>query len=169
MQMDYFELFDLPVSLVVDKKAVTKKYYALSKKYHPDNFSLQNAAQQEEALAMSAKINEAKKMLSSSHARLAYILRQKEIVIPDEKHQLPPAFLGEMMDINEALMEIEFDPNEAAKEKIKEAVAAQSDKLLEGVKSFFEAETLEIKEENKALLKDYYYKKKYLARIEEKL
>ena len=59
--MDYFELFELPVSLIVDTKDVTKRYYALSKQYHPDNFSLDNADKQAEALEMSAEINQAKK------------------------------------------------------------------------------------------------------------
>lgn len=59
--MYYFELFDTPISLVVDKSALLKKYYTLSKEYHPDNFSLGNELAQEQALNMSAKINEAKK------------------------------------------------------------------------------------------------------------
>ncbi len=167
--MDYFELFDLPVSLLVDAKAVTKKYYELSKKYHPDKFSLHDVAKQDEALEMSAKINKAKKTLSNPHARLAYLLKEKGIVVAEEKYQLPPMFLGEMMDINEALMELEFDPNPEAKKKINQEVAEKTATLFEEVKRFFEANTLEINEVNRVSLKDYYYKKKYLERIEEKL
>jgi len=167
--MEYFELFDMPISLVVDTKAVTKKYYELSKKFHPDNFSLSDNDKQEKALAMSSKINNAKKVLSNSHKRLEYILKQKEIIVDGEKHQLPPMFLGEMMEINETLMELEFDPNPKAKEKIKTEVSQQTAKLFEDVKPYFEAEIVEINAENSKVLKDYYYKKKYLARIEEKL
>jgi molecular chaperone HscB len=167
--MEYFELFDLPVSLVVDQKAVTKKYYELSKMYHPDNFSLDDNAKQVQALEMSSKINRAKKILSKPHKRLEYILKEKGVIVAEEKHQLPAVFLGEMMETNEALMELEFDPNPEIKEKIKTDVAEQTEKLFEGIKPFFEDETLKISEENSGLLKEYYYKKKYLARIEEKL
>lgn len=167
--MEYFELFDMPISLVVDAKAVTKKYYELSRLYHPDNFSLADDAKQSRALEMSAKINQAKKTLSNAHARLAYILKEKGIVVSEEKYQLPHKFLGEMMDINEALMELEFDPNPAMKEKIKGDVSVQTNKLYAEVKIYFEAENLDITEENRTPLKEYYYKKKYLERIEEKL
>jgi molecular chaperone HscB len=167
--MEYFELFDLPVSLVVDQKAVTKKYYELSKKYHPDNFSLDDVAKQDQALEMSSKINKAKKILSNSNARLAYILRAREIVLPEEKYKLPPLFLGEMMDVNEALMELQFEPNKEEQKKISIDVKQKEDELFEEVRKYFEAEELELNKENNSLLKEYYYKKKYLDRIQEKL
>ena len=167
--MDYFELFDLPVSLIVDAKVLTKKYYALSKLYHPDNFSLDNAAKQAEALEMSAQINQAKKTLSNADKRLAYILKEKGIVVSDEKYQLSPDFLGNMMDINEALMELQFDANPTIKEMLIVQIDKESAELKDAVKPHFEAEKLAITDENTALLKDYYYKKKYLDRIKEKL
>ncbi len=167
--MEYFELFNIPVSLVVNAKEVTKRYYELSKLYHPDNFSLEDADKQAEALEMSSKVNQAKKVLSNSHRRLEYILKQKGIIVAEEKYQLPPQFLAEMMDINEALMELEFDENQSTKEKIVSQVSAEIAKLYNKVNTFFDAPQLEINEGNGALLKDYYYKKKYLDRIKEKL
>ncbi len=167
--MEYFELFDMPVSLVVDSKAVTKKYYELSKINHPDNFSLDDTAKQDAALEMSSKINQAKKVLSNAHARLAYILKEKEIIDPEEKYKLPPMFLGEMMDINEALMELQFEPNKETQDKITNEVKQKEEVLFEEVKAFFESDIFELNDENSLLLKDYYYKKKYLARIQEKL
>ena len=157
--MEYFELFDLPVSLIVHSKELTKKYYELSKKYHPDNFSLTDTAKQDEALEMSSKVNQAKKTLGNAHHRLSYILKEKGIVVAEEKYKLSPLFLGEMMDINEALMELEFDENSDSKNTISSQVQAEISKLHEEVKPFFEAEVLIIDDSNSALLKDYYYKK----------
>ncbi len=34
--MNYFELFEIPVSFQVDKASLSKKYFELQKKYHPD-------------------------------------------------------------------------------------------------------------------------------------
>ncbi len=167
--MEFFDLFEIPVSLVVDNAAITKKYYALSKEHHPDNFSLQDNEKQEAALEISAKINLAKKILSSPDKRLEYLLREKGIITADEKYQLPPDFLAEMMDINEAAMELEFEPNEAAKMQLKKQVNTLVTALFEEVKTYFEAKELELTKLDAALLKDYYYKKKYLDRIEEKL
>ena len=36
--MNYFELFELPVSIQIDKAVLNQRYFALQKKYHPDFF-----------------------------------------------------------------------------------------------------------------------------------
>ena len=65
--MNYFELFDIPVSLNIDKAAITKKYVELQKKYHPDFFTQENAAMnKEEALEKSSAINKAMKVFQNS-------------------------------------------------------------------------------------------------------
>jgi len=167
--MEYFELYELPISLKVNKAAITKKYYALSKEFHPDNFSLSNASKQSEALEKTSQINLARKVLSNADKRLAYLLKENGIIEEDEKYQLPPKFLGEIMEINESLMELQFEPNPATKEKIKNEVDGVLENLYKEVSSKFEAEELQLDVKSSALLKDYYYKKKYLDRIKEKL
>ena len=167
--MYYFELFDEPVSLQVNKAALLKKYYQLSKQFHPDNYSLQDAAAQEDALEMSTQINRAKNMLDDSYRRLAYILKEKQIIEEDEKYPLSPQFLGEMMDINEQLMELEFDKSEPAIQKIQDEVATISNTLFQDVKAYYEMKNLESENVDYSKLKDYYYKLKYLNRILEKL
>ena len=42
--MTYFELFEIPVQLKVDVAALSKKFFALSKKYHPDYFASESGA-----------------------------------------------------------------------------------------------------------------------------
>ena len=60
--MNYFEMFEIPVSLIIDKAAITKKYVELQKKYHPDFFTQENEAAQEDALETSSAINKAMKV-----------------------------------------------------------------------------------------------------------
>jgi len=48
--MNYFELFDIPVQLAIDKKSIPKKYFELSRLYHPDLYA--NAAEDEKALML---------------------------------------------------------------------------------------------------------------------
>lgn len=167
--MDYFELFELPVSLVVDLKELTRKYYSLNKKFHPDKFSLANIQKQNEALEISSKVNQAMKILSSPDKRLAYILKEKGVILEEEKYQLSPVFLGEMMELNETLMELEFEPNVNTTNKLKEEVQKLEKAIMTEVEGYFLDESLEIGEEDAVKLKDYYYKKKYLERIKEKL
>ena len=47
--MNYFELFEIPVSLSVSGKEVQLKYFELQKKYHPDFFSNADENEQDES------------------------------------------------------------------------------------------------------------------------
>ena len=167
--MDYFELFGLPVSLKVNKAYNLKKYYQLSKEFHPDHFSLENSSAQENALMMSSEINKAKKILDHADHRLAYYLTANNLIKTDEKYALSPVFLAEMMDINEELMELEFDKDASKLAGIKLALVEKESLLFEEVKLFFEMDELKIFDNDSLKLIDYYYKKKYLNRILERL
>jgi molecular chaperone HscB len=99
--MNYFELYNLTVSLSPDKAEVKKKFYELSRKYHPDFFTNENASDQSEALEKSAMVNKAYKVFNNPDETIKYVLQQKNLLVEEEKYALPPAFLMEMMDINE--------------------------------------------------------------------
>jgi molecular chaperone HscB len=166
--MYYFELFELPVSLKADKASVLKKYYLLSRQFHPDKFSLQPAEAQDKALQISTEINQAKNMLDDPYLRLAYILKEKQLISENEKYALPALFLGEMMDINEKIMDLELE-SAADREQLKAEIDAVKADLYGEVKTYFEMDELAADPEDFAKLKDYYYKLKYVNRIVEKL
>lgn len=163
--MDYFQLYDIPLSLKVDKTELQKKYYALSRQYHPDHFTLQDKFSQENAERLSSLINEGKKNLEDSYKRLEYILKLKNKISNEDKQTLAPEFLSDMMEINEQLMEIEMNENEDAKIQLKENLLAVEKKMFTEVESYFNQEKLDIDDVGYERLKNYYFKKKYLQRI----
>ena len=61
--MNYFELFELPVSFKTDKARLAQKYFELQKKYHPDFFVNGTEYEQEQALEISSQLNKALKVL----------------------------------------------------------------------------------------------------------
>jgi molecular chaperone HscB len=157
--MNYFELFEIPISIHIDKAAVTKKYVALQKKYHPDFFTQDNEAVQEEALEKSSAINKAMKVFKSPDTALKYILELKGFVEEEEKYALPPDFLMEVMELNENLSHNSADDIEAFEKNIYTDV--------KDIVENYNDETVTSMELQK--LKEYYYKKKYLHRILERL
>lgn len=167
--MNYFTLFEIPVSLKVDSTAILKKYYQLNRQYHPDNFTLSDKKMQDESEKMSTLINQAKFVLDHPYRRLEYILKVNEIIEEDEKYNLPSSFLGEMMELNEELMDLEFDIDSEKLSEVKKQVEAKEDELMQEIQPFFEQDELALTPENAAKLKDYYYKKKYLQRIIERI
>ena len=101
--MNHFELFELPVSLKTEKAGLAQKYFELQKKYHPYFFVNGTEHEQEQALEISSQLNKALKVLKDQDQTIKYVLQLKELLEDEEKYQLPPAFLMEMMELNEAL------------------------------------------------------------------
>ncbi len=157
--MNYFELFEIPVRILVDKPAITKKYVELQKKYHPDFFVQENQAIQEEALEKSSAINKAMKIFKNTDATLKYVLELKGMVEEEEKYPLPADFLMEVMELNENLSE----NSKAAIEAFENDIYADVKQLIENY------DDNKVSGEQLLKLKDYYYKKKYLQRILERL
>jgi molecular chaperone HscB len=167
--MNYFELFGIPVSLKVDSAWLRRRYYELSRQYHPDMHTLAGEAEQADMLEKSALVNQAFKVLGDEQELLQYVLELKGLLADSDKYALPQLFLMEMMDINEKLMELEYDPDEEAIATLHLDVTAMEQELYSqvvGVIAGF-AETVPAVEMDK--LREYYYKKKYLLRIKDKL
>ena len=150
--MNYFELFNLPVTLKVDKSQLAKKYFELQKQFHPDFFTQASEDEQADALEKSSILNTALKTLKNEDETLKYILLQKNCLQEDEKYQLPPTFLMDVMELNE-------DLNKETTQKIE---AFESTLYVE-VKDIVENYNNEtVTPVQLASLKEYYYKKKYL-------
>ena len=120
--MKYFDWFELRPGFFPDQGLLKKKYYALSRQYHPDFYVQQGEIARLEAEEKLQEINKAYATLSNPVKTIAYLLRETIGLPEDEKIALPPHFLMEMMELNEAMQEA---ASEEAKEKVKEQIAIQ--------------------------------------------
>ncbi|MBI1781260.1 MAG: Fe-S protein assembly co-chaperone HscB [Sphingobacteriales bacterium] len=167
--MNYFELFELPVSLKVDVSAIAKKYFELQKKYHPDYYSNASEEVQADVLEKAAHINKAFKTFKNPDETIKYVLMQKRLLEEEEKYQLPPGFLMEMMDLNEQLAEAAFDGDDnlaAVKMSMENAEKEIYSPVQSIIENYKEGETTET---DLLKVKEYYYKKKYLNRLKEQV
>ncbi|MEJ7671234.1 MAG: Fe-S protein assembly co-chaperone HscB [Chitinophagaceae bacterium] len=156
----------MPISLTVDKKYTQDKYFELQKKYHPDFFSNENKEEQDAVLEKSSMINKAYKLFQNENETMKYVLQLKNLLEDEEKYQLPPEFLAEMMELNESLMDVDDSSLEEAQTKISQLEKHLYDKVQNIVEYYSEDNTTA---EQLLQVKDYYYKKKYLNRILERL
>ena len=168
---NYFELYDLPLSFHPDATAVKNKYYELSRKYHPDRFSQSGTAEMSEALGMAAMNNDAYKTLRNTDATMAYILKLHQLLEDEEKYNLPPAFLMEMMDLNEAVSDYEGDPdNGTVKQQATNTLAGQLEEWQQATDQLTQRfDTGDHGNELLLKIKDQYFRKKYLLRIQERI
>jgi len=166
--MNYFELFEIPFQLKVDKALLPQKYFALSKKYHPDYFAKESSEKQAEALEISALLNKAFKTFQNEDETIKYALQLKGLLEEEEKYELPPAFLMEVLEINEQLMDMENDQD--LKTKLQSDIVNLQSEIYAPVKEIVENYKDGITTEKEMLqVKEYYYKKKYLHRISQQL
>ena len=170
--MDYFELYGLPISFNPDLKFVKQKFYELSKKYHPDFFINESEEKQQEVLELSTLNNKAFQVLNDPQKRIHYILSLKGLLEEGENYKLPQTFLMEMMDVNEALMDLQFDPDAARLSQVKQeidAIEASLNQELDTLAAAFDAQDPATQDATLREIKDVYYRSKYLYRIRESL
>ncbi|KQC02210.1 Fe-S protein assembly co-chaperone HscB [Pedobacter sp. Hv1] len=170
--MNYFELYELPLSFNPDQQLVKQKFYELSKKFHPDFYINQSEEKQNEVLELSTVNNKAFQVLKDPQKRLPYILTLKGQLVEGENYSLPQSFLMEMMDVNEALMEMEFDadPIKLAEVKVQTTqIEKELDQELQVLTTTFDHSDGNDQEEVLKTIKDIYYRNKYLWRIKESL
>lgn len=167
--MNYFEVLEIPRSFFPDEALMRKKFLELSRSYHPDFFVKKSEEEQEKALQMSALLNKAYRTLGKKDERIGYLLRLEGVIGEEEKMGADPAFLMEMMEVNEELEEIGRGDDAA--------VAAMGKKLDDLETEYYEpVETIMatyrpgVDSPEKLLpVKAYYFRKKYLDRLREQL
>ncbi len=167
--MNYFEFYGIKETFTPDIALLKKKFYELSKQYHPDFHANESEESQQEILELSTLNNKAWQTLSDPFKLLEYILKEHELLNEGAKPQLPGDFLMEMMDINERLMEID-DADELA-QLTSEVLGVEDDikqKLAHAQKGYGQLNDT-AKEERLKEIADCYYRQKYLLRIKESL
>src|SRR6266850_7263651 len=106
---DFFQVFGLERRLAVDTAALQRRFYELSRQWHPDFHQLQPPAEQARALEESARVNAAYRALRDPIARVEYLIRLEEGRETREgaavKPKAPPDLLAEMFEIQESLEE----------------------------------------------------------------
>ncbi|MGD0889458.1 MAG: Fe-S protein assembly co-chaperone HscB [Acidobacteriaceae bacterium] len=117
----YFEIFSLPAKLVLDNAALEKRFYALSRRLHPDRFAAKPAEEQAAALGESSRLNDAYRTLKDPIARTEYLLKLEGVELEEQsksateaaratgtaKKQIVPAdLLEEAFELNMQLEEM---------------------------------------------------------------
>jgi molecular chaperone HscB len=167
--INYFDFYAIPESFAPDQAGLKKKFYELSKQYHPDFYANEDEAKQLEILELSTLNNKAYQTLSDDNKRLDYILRLHNLVSEGAKPQLPADFLMEMMDINERLMDVESAEDLANVTAEVLAIEGDIDEELATLTNGYEQLDDTAKESRLNDIANIYFRQKYLLRIKESL
>ena len=167
---NYFQFFNLPTTPNVDQVVLKKIFYANSKRFHPDFHTLSDAEAQNEALEQSTLNNQGYKILTNDDLRLKHFLEVNGALGAEGENKVPQGFLMEIMEVNEALMELEFDDDPLARQKVTGLI----DQLEAGLNGEAQESLDNYDPENTSQqsldrLKDYYLKRRYLLRLRKKI
>jgi molecular chaperone HscB len=126
--MNYFEVFGLPRALGVDLKDLEKRFHQLSRQHHPDFFTTAAAGEKEQALRMTALLNDAYRTLRHPTQRVEYLL-SLEGFKPDGS-KVPKSLLMEVFEINEQVEEIKSGSVSAAEiESVRRQIQQKRDQF----------------------------------------
>jgi molecular chaperone HscB len=169
---NFFSFYNIKELFFIDEVKLKQDYLRLSKAYHPD-FYLDDDEKYSEALHVSSINNKAYKQLKTLDGRVAHILRENGL-LETQENKLSQDFLIQMMDINEAIMDLKMEPDEERVASISVEVNAFEEELSQMLLSLAQQADKELgndkaRRESLEKIKDIYLKQKYLLRIKESL
>ena len=104
---DFFSFFGIEPQLALDPVSLQKRFYELSRQWHPDRFAFKSPAEQQLALENTALLNDAFRTLKQPVERAEYVLSRHGLA-PDEAaaKKVPPELLEEVFELNMAIDEL---------------------------------------------------------------
>jgi len=104
---NYFELFGIARGLDLDEVSLQRRFYELSRQYHPDKYAGASPSDQQYALDATAQINDAWRVLRDPVRRAEYLLKLEGFDIGEQRSKdVPPELLEEVFELNMMLEEL---------------------------------------------------------------
>lgn len=104
---NYFEFFGLKRQLALDESSLQKRFYELTRQWHPDRFTQKSVDEQNEALEATSVLNDGYRTLRDPVKRAEYVLTEEGFPIGEQgSKDVPPELLEEVFEWNMALEEM---------------------------------------------------------------
>jgi molecular chaperone HscB len=104
---EYFSIFGLAERLSVDTADLQRRFYSLSRQFHPDRYTRATERERAHSLEATAILNDAYRTLRDPVQRAEYVLKRAGFDIGEQRTKdVPPELLEEVFELNMALEEI---------------------------------------------------------------
>jgi molecular chaperone HscB len=111
---NFYDFFGIDRKLRVDTDALQKRFYELSRQWHPDRFSRKSADEQAQALEATAILNDGYRTLRDPVKRAEYLLTEEGFPIGEQRSKdVPPELLEEVFELNMTLEELKGGDEDA--------------------------------------------------------
>ena len=132
-ERSHFEVFGLPEDrLAIDEAALEKRFFELSRKYHPDRFANKSPSEVEVAHEYSSALNNAYRTLKDPITRAKYVVERKLGSLEEKSAQVPAEmaeFFFEIHDVLDTIRDSDGNPPESALKEVDNAEKQLSKKV----------------------------------------
>ena len=114
LSKNFFHFFGLEPKLRIDAETLQKRFYELSRQWHPDRFTRKSAPEQAEALEATSILNDGYRTLKDPVKRAEYLLKEEGFPIGEQRSKdVPPELLEEVFELNMMLEELKAGDTDA--------------------------------------------------------
>lgn len=114
LSKNFFRFFGLDPKLSIDLPELQKRFYDLSRQWHPDKFSRKSTGEQAQALEATAILNDGYRTLRDPVKRAEYLLTEEGFPIGEQRSKdVPPELLEEVFELNMMLEELKAGDEDA--------------------------------------------------------
>jgi len=164
--MNYFELYDFPVSFYIDRNILEEKYDALRRLYQPGFSPDEPLEQLPDLVERALQVDKAYLVFQDQDKTIQYVLQLKNLLPEEEEYELSPQFMMEVQDINEELFELGLDEKQEQLMNVEQKVNTLILKVYEDLATVMDSYQEHAGTEETLLqVKEFYHQKKYLQRI----
>ena len=168
---NFFDILGVPRRYHLDGGDLEKRFHELSRVHHPDrHVKSEEKARVKSALA-SAQLNEAYRALKDPVKRAEHLLSLEGFHISDERsgHKVSPAFLGEIMELREGLMDAKGEGDAkkvlALAEDVRARQASEIAKIDAGFAKYEAGDREALSQVADAMIEDRYFRR-FLDEVE---
>jgi molecular chaperone HscB len=127
----HFTLFDLEPRFAISMEELDTAFRALAARVHPDKFVRAEATERQRSMILATQANEAYWTLRKPLLRARHLLSLRGVPTGDQGSTLPREFLGEHMELREALADAKQARNLSTLRLLEEAIRSRSTMLHE--------------------------------------
>jgi len=159
---NYYDFFEIPHHLSLDLKDLEQRFYALSRKWHPDRFARAGVEERQDALDASALLNDGYRVLRDPVQRANYLLKENGFDVGEQQSkEVPPELLEEVFELNMALEESDAPAIAEAKSKFEKMQASIDGELEAKYREYDARQSRETLQEIRSLLN----RRKYVSNL----
>ncbi|MDQ2775938.1 MAG: Fe-S protein assembly co-chaperone HscB [Acidobacteriota bacterium] len=104
---NFYDFFGIERKLTLDIDALRKRFYELSRQWHPDRFSRKSSEEQADSLEATAILNDGYRTLRDPVKRAEYLLTEEGFPIGEQRSKdVPPELLEEVFELNMMLEDL---------------------------------------------------------------